>query len=106
MNSDNIKADFIDIYKDAAAEILQNGILELKEPTEEQIKNMKYKITMQKIEEKTTMQEVESLLKHSKYSKLSKDDKDFVMNKVNSEWSNLSRDEIILKVKKIVENLI
>ena len=42
MNSDNIKADFIDIYKDAAAEILQNGILELKEPTEEQIKKSKY----------------------------------------------------------------
>lgn len=80
--------------------------MELNEPTEEQIKNMKHKITMQKIQEKDIRSKVEVLLKQQKYVRISPKDKEFIMNKVNGEWSTLSETDILTKVSNLADNLL
>ena len=106
MNRDTVNQNFINIYEHASKEIVENGFLNLKEPTTEQIKNMKHKITMQKSENQTILQEVESLLKLKKYSNLSKEQRDFIFTQVKSEWVLLSSKDILNKVKSIADNLI
>ncbi|WP_282924670.1 DEAD/DEAH box helicase [Peptoniphilus genitalis] len=106
MNRDTVNQNFINIYEHASKEIIENGFLNLKEPTGEQIKNMKHKITMQKSDNQTILQQVENLLKLKKYSKLSKEQRDFIFTQVKSEWFLLSSNDILNKVKSIADNLI
>lgn len=106
INRDNVNQNFINIYEHASKEIIENGFLNLKEPTTEQIKNMKHKITMQKSDNQTILQQVENLLKLKKYSNLSKEQRDFIFTQVKSEWVLLSSNDILIKVKSIADNLI
>lgn len=106
INRDNVNQNFINIYEHASKEIIENGFLNLKEPTTDQIKNMKHKITMQKSDNQTILQQVENLLKLKKYSNLSKDQRDFIFTQVKSEWVLLSSNDILIKVKSIADNLI
>lgn len=106
MNRDTVNQNFINIYEHASKEIIENGFLNLKEPTTEQIKNMKYKITMQKSDNQTILQQVENLLKLKKYNNLSKEQRDFILTQVKSEWVLLSSNDILNKVKSIADNLI
>lgn len=106
MNRDTVNQNFINIYEHASKEIIENGFLNLKEPTTEQIKNMKHKINMQKSDNQTILQQVESLLKLKKYSNLSKEQRDFIFTQVKSEWVLLSPNDILNKVKSIADNLI
>lgn len=106
MNRDTVNQNFINIYEHASKEIIENGFLNLKEPTGEQIKNMKHKITMQKSDNQTILQQVENLLKLKKYSNLSKEQRDFIFTQVKSEWFLLSSNDILNKVKSIADNLI
>lgn len=106
MNRDTVNQNFINIYEHASKEIIENGFLNLKEPTSEQIKNMKHKITMQKSDNQTILQQVENLLKLKKYSNLSKEQRDFIFTQVKSEWFLLSSNDILNKVKSIADNLI
>lgn len=106
MNRDTVNQNFINIYEHASKEIIENGFLNLKEPTTEQIKNMKHKITMQKSDNQTILQQVENLLKLKKYNNLSKEQRDFILTQVKSEWVLLSSNDILNKVKSIADNLI
>ena len=67
---------------------------------------MKHKINMQKSDNQTILQQVESLLKLKKYSNLSKEQRDFIFTQVKSEWALLSTNDILNKVKGIADNLI
>ena len=67
---------------------------------------MKNIITMQKIEEMDTSNRVKSLLNQNKYRKITKDDRDFIFNKIYSEWSNLSPQEILNKVENLANSLV
>ena len=78
----------------------------MNEPTEEQIKNMKHKITLQKIQEKDIRSKIEVLLKQQKYVRFSTMDHNFIMNKVNGEWSTLSETEILSKVSNLADSLL
>lgn len=106
MNRDTVNQNFINIYEHASKEIIENGFLNLKEPTTEQIKNMKHKITMQKSDNKTILQQVENLLKLKKYNDLSKEQRDFILTQVKYKWVLLSSNDILNKVKSIADNLI
>ena len=106
IDSYRVQKQFIDIYIEAASSIIEHDCLELNEPTEEQIKNMKHKITMQKIQEKDIRSKVEDLLKQQKYVRISPKDNDFIMNKVNGEWSILSETEILSKVSNLADSLL
>ncbi|MCT7669394.1 MAG: AAA family ATPase [Lactobacillus iners] len=106
MNRDTVNQNFINIYEHASKEIIENGFLNLKEPTTEQIKNMKHKITMQKSDNQTILQQVENLLKLKKYNDLSKEQRDFILTQVKYEWVLLSSNDILNKAKSIADNLI
>lgn len=106
IDSDKVNNEFISIYKNAALSIIENDNVELREPTKEQIESMKNIITMQKIEEKDTSNRVKSLLNQNKYRKITKDDRDFIFNKIYSEWSNLSQQEILNKVENLANSLV
>ncbi|WP_314004750.1 DEAD/DEAH box helicase family protein [Gemella morbillorum] len=106
IDSYDVQKTFIDIYIQAASSIIEHDCLELNEPTEEQIKNMKYKITMQRRQEKDIRSKVEELLKQKKYVRISRKDNDFIMNKVNGEWSTLSETEILSKVSNLADSLL
>ena len=106
IDSYRVQKTFIDIYIQAASSIIEHDCLELNEPTEEQIKNMKYKITMQRRQEKDIRSKVEELLKQKKYVRISTMDHNFIMNKVNSEWSTLSETEILSKVSNLADSLL
>ena len=106
IDSYRVQKTFIDIYKEAASSIIEYDCLELNEPTEEQIKNMKHKITLQKIQEKDIRSKIEVLLKQQKYVRISTMDHNFIMNKVNGEWSTLSETEILSKVSNLADSLL
>lgn len=106
IDSYQVQKKFIDIYIEAASSIIKNDCLELKEPTKDQIKNMKHKITVQKIKEKDIRSRVEGVLNQQKYVRLSPGDHDFIMNKVNGEWSTLSETEILSKVSNLADSLL
>lgn len=106
MNRDTVNQNFINIYEHASKEIIENGFLNLKEPTTEQIKNMKHKITMQKSDNQTILQQVENLLKLKKYNDLSKEQREFILTQVKYEWVLLSSNDILNKAKSIADNLI
>ena len=105
MNKDTIDERFIDIYKNASIEIIEKGVLNLEEPSDEEIKNMKNKITMQKTKPLGTLEQVNELLNLKKYSFLSEEDKNLIINKVKSNWSTLSSDEILNKAKNLADSL-
>lgn len=106
IDSYRVQKTFIDIYIEAASSIIEYDCLELNEPTEEQIKNMKHKITLQKIQEKDIRSKIEVLLKQQKYVRFSTMDHNFIMNKVNGEWSTLSETEILSKVSNLADSLL
>lgn len=106
IDSYRVQKTFIDIYREAASSIIEYDCLELNEPTEEQIKNMKHKITLQKIQEKDIRSKIEVLLKQQKYVRFSTMDHNFIMNKVNGEWSTLSETEILSKVSNLADSLL
>lgn len=105
MNKDTIDERFIDIYKNASIEIIEKGVLNLEEPSDEEIKNMKNKITMQKTKPLGTLEQVNALLNLKTYSFLSEEDKNLIINKVKSNWSTLSSDEILNKAKNLADSL-
>lgn len=106
INGDRVNKRFIETYKNASISIIEDGYLELTEPTEEQIKNMKNKITMQKIAELDIESKVNALLRQNRYANMSNGDKDIIMKKVNNEWSTLPQDDILNKAKKLAESLL
>lgn len=106
IDSDKVNDMFINIYKNASLSIIESDGLELREPTKQQIENMKYKITMQKTAEQDVGSKVKSLLSQKKYKDIIKADETFIWNKVYNEWSNLSQDEILSKVKKLADGLL
>lgn len=106
IDSYDVRKTFIDTYKEAALSIIEHDCLELDEPTEEQIKNMKHKITMQRIEEKDIRTKVEEVLKQKKYGSISQEDNNFIISKVNSEWSTLPQSEILTKVIRLADSLL
>lgn len=106
MDRDIVNPKFISIYENASKEIIENGFLNLKEPTAEQIKNMKHRITMQKTDNQTILQQVDNLLRIKKYSNLSKEQRDFIFSQVKSEWVLLSSNDILSKVKSIADQLV
>lgn len=105
MNNDAVNQNFINIYENASKAIIENGFLNLKEPTDEEIKNMKNKITMQKTKPLSILQQVKELLNLKKYRLLSEEDKNLIINKVRSDWNTLSPDEILNKAKNLADNL-
>lgn len=106
MNKDTVNESFINIYESASKEIIENEFLNLKEPTKEQIRNMKHKITIQKLNNQSILQQVDDLLKLKKYNNLNKEQIDFIFSQVKSEWLLLSSNDILTKVKTIADNLI
>lgn len=106
IDSYDVRKTFIDIYKEAALLIIEHDCLELDEPTEEQIKNMKHKITMQRTKEKDIRTKVEEVLKQKKYGSISQEDNNFIISKVNSEWSTLPQSEILTKVIRLADSLL
>lgn len=106
MNKDTVNESFINIYENASKEIIENEFLNLKEPTKEQIRNMKHKITIQKLNNQSILQQVDDLLKLKKYNNLNKEQIDFIFSQVRSEWILLSSNDILTKVKTIADNLI
>jgi len=106
INSNTVNEEFFKTYKRASDEIIQYGFLKLREPSEEQIKNMKNRITVQRAKEKTVEEQVRSFLSQPRYKSLSRENTEFIIKKVNNDWIDLDPNELLSKVENIAETLL
>ena len=106
MNSDEVDDSFYNLYNAAAKDILNSGSLNLRRPSDKEIKDMKMQLSIQKETEKTVLERINLFLRQKKYSTLKDTEINFIMLKVNSEWMNFTPDEILIKVKKLADSLL
>lgn len=96
--------EFFTLYKEKSAEVLEKGLLELKEPTAEEIKTMKYRISLQRKNETTLVQRIDFMLSKD-YPNLSEFDRDIILKKVQREWYDLNEDIIMDYTKQLAKSL-